>query len=85
MKRRWTDDELLQHFTLRPDELVVLSSSTTDHNRLGFAVLLKYSEYSGRFPENRASIPGDVIRYLANQLDIPPETFNQYNFIGYLS
>ena len=38
MKRRWTDDELLQHFTLHPDELALLSS-TTDHNRLGFAVL----------------------------------------------
>ncbi len=82
MKRCWTDDELLQHFTLRLDELALISSSTTDHNRLGFAVLLKYFEYSGRFPENRSLIPSNVIRYLANQLDIPPETFNQYNWQG---
>ena len=40
MKRRWNHDELIETFTLRPDELALLSSRT-DHNRLGFAVLLR--------------------------------------------
>ena len=70
MKRRWTDDELLQHFTLHPNELR-LSTSTTDHNRLGFAVLLKFFEREGYFPLNSSSIPTQVIGYIASQINNP--------------
>ena len=81
MKRRWTDDELSQHFTLQPNEIALLTS-TTDHNRLGFAVLLKFFEYVGRFPENASSVPSSIIRHLAKQLDILPQAFEQYDFGG---
>lgn len=72
MKQRWTDDELLQDFTLHPDELSLLTS-TTDSNRLGFAVLLKCFKYEGRFPQNPSSIPTEIIGYIAQQIDVQPE------------
>lgn len=81
MKRRWTDLELTEHFTLFPNELALLTS-TTEHNRLGFAVLFKCFEYEGRFPQNQISVPKDLIRYLAKQLNVAPEVFDQYDFSG---
>ena len=79
MKYRWTDDELLQHFTLRPDELALLSRTTTSHNRLGFAVLLKLFEYEGCFPQSPSSVPRDLLLHLAKQLDVQPEVFDKCN------
>ena len=81
MKRRWTDDELLQHFTFHPNELLLLTS-TTDHNRLGFAVLLKFFEREGYFPPNSSTIPTQVINHIANQLGVPSKVFSKYNFHG---
>jgi hypothetical protein len=40
MKRTWTSEELLEHFTLLPDELAAVSNKS-GATRLGFAVLLK--------------------------------------------
>jgi hypothetical protein len=81
MKRHWTSDELLQHFTLHSDELTLLTS-TTDHNRLGFAVLLKYFQYEGCFPQNPVSIPRELTCYLAKQINVPNEAFARYDFGG---
>ena len=81
MKRRWTDDELLQYFTLHPNELLLLTS-TTDHNRLGFAVLLKFFEREGYFPQNSSSIPTQVIGYIASQINVPSKAFAKYDFDG---
>lgn len=81
MKRRWSDLELDEHFTLIADELALLTS-TTDHNRLGFAVLLKCFEYEGRFPPNRASVSNDLVAYLAKQLNVSPKVFDQYDWGG---
>jgi len=81
MKRRWNDLELDEHFTLLPDELALLTS-TTHHNRLGFAVLLKCFEYEGRFPPNQSSVSKALVAYLAKQLNVPPKIFDQYDWGG---
>jgi hypothetical protein len=81
MKRRWSDFELDEHFTLLADELALLAS-TTDHNRLGFAVLLKCFEYEGRFPPNQSSVSNDLVAYLAKQLNVPPKVFDHYDWGG---
>ena len=41
MKRYWTDEELAEHWSLSTAELEILPDRG-DHNRLGFAVLLKF-------------------------------------------
>ncbi len=48
MKRQWTTEELEAAFTLHPTELDLIGDSKTDHNLLGFAVLLKYFRISLR-------------------------------------
>jgi hypothetical protein len=41
VKRYWTDEELAEHWSLSTAELEILPDRG-DHNRLGFAVLLKF-------------------------------------------
>jgi hypothetical protein len=64
MKRSWQPEELIEHWTLIPTELDLLTKKT-DTNRLGIALLLKYFQYEGRFPTSKAEISREVVRYVA--------------------
>jgi len=46
-----------------------VGDSKTDHNLLGFAVLLKYFQYEGRFPSQKQDIPAALTLHLAQQAD----------------
>ncbi len=82
MKRYWTTDELIDHWTLLSSELGLVSESKTDHNRLGFAALLKYFQLEGRFPQFKHEIPSPVLFHLAKQLQLSAETFLRYDWQG---
>lgn len=81
MKRNWQPEELIEHWTLLPTELALLTKKT-DTNRLAVALFLKYFQYEGSFPTSKAEIPGDAIRYVAELLKISPERFNHYDWQG---
>lgn len=82
MKRQWTDEEPEAHFTIHSAELNLVGDSKTDHNLLGFAVLLKYFQYEGRFPSQKQEIPSAVTVHLAHQLGIAPEELLPYDWDG---
>ena len=73
MKRQWTNEELIGNFTLSSKELDLIGDSKTDHNLLGFAMLLKYFQYEGRFPSQKQDSPSGVIVHLAQQLGVISE------------
>ena len=73
MKRQWTNEELLEYWTLSSKELDLIGDSKTDHNLLGAACLLKYFQYEGRFPAQKQDVPPIVIVHLAQQLGVVPE------------
>ncbi len=77
MKRTWTTDELLEHFTLLPDEFVAVGNKS-GATRLGFAVLLKCLQYDGRFPRSRQEAAPEVVRFLATQVGVDATLFAQY-------
>src|SRR5215470_14474233 len=81
MKRAWTAEELLEHFTLLPDELAAVGnkSGTT---RLGFAVLLKCLQYDGRFPRSRQEVAPEVVRFLAAQVGVDAALFAKVSLGG---
>jgi hypothetical protein len=81
MKRSWNLEELVEHCTLLPDELKLLANKT-DPSRLGFAILLKCFQYEGRFPQYKGDIPVPFITYIARQIDIAPERFEEYDWNG---
>ncbi len=81
MKRNWQPEELIEHWTLIPPELDLLTKKTAT-NRLGIALLLKYFQYEGRFPLSKAEIPRDVICYVAQFLKVSADRFESYDWQG---
>jgi TnpA family transposase len=81
MKRTWSPDELAAHWVLTAPERQLLPDRV-DHNRLGFAVHLKFFELEGRFPESPRDIPAAALNALATQLQIPSTTLARYDWHG---
>lgn len=81
MKRNWQPEELIEHWTLLPDELALLTNKT-DHNRLGFALLLKFFQYAARFPNHQQEVPSAVIDYVALQVGVSPQLYENYDWQG---
>jgi hypothetical protein len=70
---RWRNlglDEVVDHFTLIGDELELLRNKS-GATRLGFAVLLKYVMWRGRFPPGSHELPDDAVAHLARQVRVP--------------
>jgi hypothetical protein len=81
MKREWTDLELAEHWTLLPAEAALLANKTGP-TRLGFAVLLKFFQYAGRFPLSIQELPTAAVASIAVQVGVPAEEFSRYNWQG---
>ena len=81
MKRTWSPDELITHFTLLPDEVALLGNKT-GATRLGFAVLLKAFQLDARFPRYKNDVPRVVVDYVARQLRLAPDLYLEYDWQG---
>jgi hypothetical protein len=81
MRRQWETEELIDQWALHAEDRVLLGNKT-GATRLGFAVLLKYFQRTGRFPQHKKEIAGLVITYLATQMDVDASTYLQYNWQG---
>jgi hypothetical protein len=47
-------------------------------NRLQFALLLKFFEIEGHFPDSKNEIPKSCAAFVAEQIDFPPELFEDF-------
>jgi TnpA family transposase len=81
MKQDWSTEEIIEHFTLLPADIVFLGNNDP-HNHLGKALLLKFFEHEGRFPEDLSELPTSVIVYIAQQLDLPEQAIHRYDWDG---
>ncbi len=81
MKRNWELDELIEHFTILPNEMTLIEPKSIE-NQLGFAVLLKFFQHEARFPTHPFEVPKPVIAYLAKQIVCEPDRYAQYNWNG---
>lgn len=82
MKRHWTHEDLVEHFTLLPAERDLIAMARGDHTRLGLAVLLKSFQLDGRFPATPHEAPTSVVAFLAQQLALDPLVFGHYDWWG---
>ena len=82
MKRIWDIPELEEHWTLSTEERQTALDNKTDPGRLGFALLLKWFEHEGRFPQSRSDVPAVAVSYLARQLNLPESAFTDYDWRG---
>lgn len=74
-------DDVIEHFTLLPPEIDFLGSNNP-HNHLGKALLLKFCQCHGRFPESDSEFTAATIEYVARQLSIKSEAIRGYNWSG---
>ncbi|WNF36606.1 Tn3 family transposase [Bacillaceae bacterium IKA-2] len=81
MKRNWELDELIEHFTILPNEMRLIENKTGE-TRIGFAVLLKFFQNEARFPIQKYEVPKTVIAYIAKQIFSEPELYTQYDWAG---
>ena len=77
MHREWQADQLIERWTLLEDDHALLANKTGP-TRLGFAVLLKYFEIEGAFPDGSADVPPVAVDYVARQLGMDPSAFASY-------
>ncbi|WP_223070530.1 DUF4158 domain-containing protein [Paenibacillus caui] len=81
MKRNWELEELIEHFTLLPNELELIENKF-DETRLGFAALLKFFQFEARFPKHKFEIPRTILAYIAKQLSLDPNLYSKYDWEG---
>lgn len=81
MKKNWQPEELIEFWTLLPDELALINKKNSQ-NKLGFALLLKFFQIETRFPENLQDIPSIVINYVARQINVSVDKYRDYDWQG---
>lgn len=68
-------------WTLLPSEAALLANKAGP-TRLGFAVLLKFFQYTARFPLSMQEVPTTAVAYIARQVGVPAEEFSRYDWEG---
>ena len=72
------EPDLIRHYTLSPADLAVIARRRRPHNRLGFALQLCALRYPGRPLRPGEVVPRDVLVFVADQLDLPPDVLADY-------
>jgi TnpA family transposase len=62
-------DELVEHWTLLDDEREMIAGKRGP-TRLGFALLLKYYTWAGRFPRGRGELADEAVVFVARQVGV---------------
>ena len=72
-------DDVADHFTLIGDELEQLRNKS-GATRRGFAVLLKFLLWRGRFPRGLDEVSDDAVAHLARQVRVPAAELGSFDF-----
>jgi len=81
MRQQWHADELIESWTLEPEDHELIRNKT-GNTRLGFAVLLKFFELEARFPLTTDEIPIEVVDFIARQVNVEIHDWNNYDWTG---
>lgn len=81
MSREIDSEELIEHWTILPDEWELVQAKRGE-NRLGFALLLRFYSLVGRFPSGRSEIPDEAVEYVARQVGLPASDLVRYEWSG---
>ena len=81
VKQNWDTEELIENWTLLPQELELVKKKVGG-NQIGFALLLKHFQLFAYFPEDKSSISQVVISYIASQVNLPESSYSDYDWQG---
>ncbi len=81
VKQHWEEEELIENWTLVPQELKLVRNKLGG-NQIGFALLLKHFQLFARFPDSQSSIPQTIISYIAHQINVSESLYSNYDWQG---
>ena len=73
--------ELIEHWTLRADEIDLVAVKHGD-SKLAFALLLRFYGRFGRFPRNRGELHPDAVEFMARAVKADPAELAGYDWSG---
>ena len=80
MKQQWAPQELIDHWMLTDLEKTLVNQYHTDPNRIACALLLKYFQREGKFPQRKQDIPRVIVEHIAQQLHLETRVFDSYRW-----
>ncbi|MBV8318936.1 MAG: DUF4158 domain-containing protein, partial [Planctomycetaceae bacterium] len=75
---RVSHEDLVTFYTLTRSDRAEVNPCADDAGRLGFALQLGTLRYLGFCPDDLGAAPAEVVRFLADQLKVPPEGLSAY-------
>ena len=75
---RVSHEDLVTYYTLTKADRAAVNQCADDAGRLGFALQLGTLRYLGFCPDDLATAPAEVVRFLADQLKVAPEGLSAY-------
>jgi hypothetical protein len=81
MARSLDLDELVEHWTLLDDERELIAGKRGP-TRLGFALLLKFYTWAGRFPRGRGEFADEAVAFVARQVGVDAGELGFYDWSG---
>lgn len=79
MQQLWWAKELVEHWSLTPEQLALLSGKA-DGGKLGFAVQLVFYKRHVRFPDDETDVAPAVTAHIAGQIGVAPTMLNGYDW-----
>jgi hypothetical protein len=81
MQQPLSAEELVEHWSLTPGELMLLPGKA-DGGKLGFAIQLAFYRRHARFPDDEADIAPAVTAHIAGQIGIAPTMLDGADWTG---
>ncbi len=80
MKQQWAPQELIDHWMLTDAEKILVNTYHTDPNKVACALLLKYFQREGRFPQRKQDMPRVIVEHIAQQFHLATTVFDSYRW-----
>ena len=81
MARSLDLDELVEHWTVLDDERELIAGKRGP-TRLGFALLLKFYTWAGRFPRDHGELADEAVAFVARQIGVDAAELGFYDWSG---
>jgi len=81
MQQLWPAEELVEHWSLTPEELALLPGKA-DGGKLGFAIQLAFYKQHGNFPDDEVDVAPAVVAHIASQIGVSITMLDGYDWAG---
>lgn len=73
-----SESDLIQYFTLTPEDLKQVNRKRQPDNRLGFSLQLCGLRYMGFCPDDLQKTPTNIVTFVSQQIEVPAKVLSDY-------